>query len=250
MEAAEDDAGGLVQTLTSQPSEEQLLQALKQFRPWSSSPSQSSAAVIFALVNTTIPELWRSLASNTDSKETVRLVTECLSSVAGVNALLMRLDGLHTQAQKSSSKNEQIQLDDVMQLLSRILEGNTFSPVQVVDLCRRENARGKLLFNEYLTLVGGSRILNVVSRIAANMDNGENVWIADGKAYSRWLGKKVAEAIIKFSDGPEVDMLLGKALSLGYACNSLPCLNNNRLGHRRFNTTVTARLIDIKGSSL
>jgi hypothetical protein len=161
----------------------------------------------------------------------------------------MRLDGLHTQAQKSSSKNEQNQLDDVMQLLSLILEGDTFSPVQVIDLCRGENARGKLLFNEYLTLVGGSRILNVVSRIAANMDNGGNIWIADGKAYSRWLGKRVAEAIIKFSDGPEVDMLLGKALSLGYACNSLQYLNNNRLGHRRFNTAVTARLIDIEGSS-
>ena len=182
MEATENDTASLVQTLTSEPSEEQLFRSLKQFKPWSFSPTQSSASVIFTLVNTTIPELWRSLVSNTQSNETVRLLVDCLSSVAGVNALLMRLDGVHTQAQKLSSTNEQNQLDDVMQVLTLILEGETFSPAKVINFCRRDNAKGKLLFNEYVTLVGGSRILNVVSKVAAGMDNGGIIWIADGKA--------------------------------------------------------------------
>ena len=219
MEATENNAASFVQTLKSQPSEEQLFQSLKQFKPWSFSPTQSSASVIFTLVNTTIPELWRSLVSNTQSNETVRLLVDCLSSVAGVNALLMRLDGVHTQAQKLSSTNEQNQLDDVMQVLTLILEGETFSPAQVINFCSQDNAKGKLLFNEFVTLVGGSRILNVVSKVAAGMDYGGNIWIADGKAFSRWLGKRIEEAIVKFPEGPEVDILLGKALSLGYPCN-------------------------------
>src|ERR1700726_357814 len=117
MSTPEDETTALVDLLTSQPSEPQLSQALKQFQPQSSSPSQSSSSIIFTLVNTTIPSLWHSLFSKTDSKQTVNLLVECLSSVAGVNALLMRLDNLHTQWQKLSSKPEQLQLEDGMQVL-------------------------------------------------------------------------------------------------------------------------------------
>lgn len=238
MEVPGDDVADIVQILASKPSEEELISALKRFDSRSSSPTQSSASIVFTLVNTTIPELWRSLASNRGSKETVRLITECLSSVAGVNALLMRLDILYREAQKSSIKIEQNQLGDVLQVLTLILKGDRFSLLGVIELCRLEKANGKLLFNEYVALVGGSRILNVVSKVAASMDNGGNIWIAEGKAYSRWLGKRIGEAIIKFSDGPEVETLLGKSLSLGYPCMSLRHFNNSRLGHRRFNAYV------------
>jgi len=250
MDAADHDAAAIVQTLTSQPSEEQLLQALKQFKPWSSSPTSSSASVIFTLVNTTVPELWRSLASNTDSKETVRLLVECLSSIAGVNALLIRLDGLYTQAQKSSSKSEQTQLQDVMQILTLILEGNKFSPAEVISQCRQDKGKGRFLFNEYMTLVGGSRILNAVPKVAASMENEGNNWIAEGKAYSRWLGKKTGEAIILHPDGPEVDLLLAKSLTLGYPCNSSCLRINSRLGHRRVDASVHTRSLDIKAAIL
>lgn len=250
MDAGNHDAAALVQTFTCQPSEEQLSQGLKQFKPWSSSPTQSSASVIFTLVNITIPELWRSLASTTTSKKTVRLLTECLSSVSGVNALLLRLDSLHAQALKSSSRDEQNQLQDVLQVLSLILEGDKFCPAEVIGLCRADNSRGKLLFNEYVTLVGGSRILNVVSKVASSVDHGESYWIAEGKAYSRWLGKRIGEATYLSSDGPEVDVLLGKSLSLGYPCNPSNCVNNYRFGYRRTNAAVHTRRIDIKTAIL
>ena len=222
MSTPEDQVTGLADLLASQPSETQLFQALTQFQPQSSAPNQSSSAVIFTLVNTTIPSLWRSLSSNPDSKPTIRLLIECLSSVAGVNALLMRLDSLHTQSQKSSSNAEQIQLADVMQVLTLVLEGNNFSPMQIIRICQQDDKLGRILFNEYAMLVGGSRILNVVGKVAAGMDEGKRIWVADGKIYSRWLGKRIAEAIRQYSEGSEIDILLGKALSLGYPCNSFP----------------------------
>lgn len=133
----------------------------------------------------------------------------------------MRLDNLHTQSQKLSSKPEQRQLEDGMQVLRLILEGKNFNPGEMIRICRQDEKIGRMLFNEYAMLIGGSRILNVVGKVATAMDVGDTIWIADGKIYSRWLGKRLAEAISQSSEGREVEILLSKALSLGYPCNSL-----------------------------
>jgi hypothetical protein len=233
MDTSEEDLEASVQVLTSQPSEEKLVQVLRQFQISSSSPTSSVASVIFALVNTTLPELWRSLHANIAvSKETVRLIIECLSSVAGVNALLMRLDQLQAQRQQTSTTLEPL-LEDVLQVLSLILEGERFNPVEVIELCRRDNAKGKMMFNEYVALVGGSKILNIVSKAAVDLDTAQNFWIVDGKRYSKWFGERIGLSIIRPSDGPEVAVLIGKALSIGYPGILSTNPVNDRLFYRR-----------------
>lgn len=233
MDSTEEGLETVVQTLASQPSEEELTEALRRFQPASSSPSSPVASVIFAIVNTTLPELWRSLQAKTNSNEVVLLIVECLSSVAGVNALLMRLDQLHNQRQQLSNNSATILLEDVLEVLTRILEGKKFSPKKVIELCALDDTKNKLLFNEYAALVGGSKILNVVSKAAADLDNVANLWIADGKRYSKWFGERLGIAIIKYSERPEVAGLIVKALSLGYPCN-LPqrIIVNSRFIHR------------------
>ena len=213
---SEEHAESLLNALTSQPSQEQLTQALRQFVPFASYPSQSSAAITFAIINKTIPELWRTILS--DSKETAMLIVDCLCSVAGVNALLMRLDYLSSQMQRSSSNNEKFQFEDVLDVLIRILENNKFSPLEVLPICSGNKLPRNLLLVEYLSLVGGSKILNVVSKATIGVDMHQDVWITDGKRYSKWLGERLGLAMRLDSFVAELSMLLEKALNIGYPC--------------------------------
>src|SRR5271169_1026105 len=120
MELSGEDAEAIVKILASQPSQEALARALRQFEPNFSSPTSSTASVIFAIVNTTIPELWRSLQSNTALKKTVQLMVDCLSSISGVNALLMRLDQLHARVRHLSADNDKQQIEDALEILTMI----------------------------------------------------------------------------------------------------------------------------------
>jgi len=212
MAISEDEAKVVVQILTSQPSQEDLHNILTGFEPVAHFPSASTAAVVFALVNTTIPELWKSLQS---SSATAQLILRCLASIAGVNALIMRTDQLHRQIRDlSSSRNEKAQLVDAVQVVSLILENERFSSVSVFEFGKANGSQGKLLMNEYISLVGGSKILNVMSKVS--MDLEEKSWAADGRQYSKWLGRQCAEAIIALPSMVEVSTLVGKALTIGY----------------------------------
>jgi telomere length regulation protein len=223
MASSEDDTEAIVKALTSQPSQEDLTQALARFEPSSTSATPSAASVVFEIVNTTVPELWRSLRSNTRSNRTVHLIVSCLSSVSGVNALLMKLDQLHARVQHLSSQNDKHQLEDVLEILTLILENDKFSPARVISAFNKIDAQEKMLLSEYISLVGGSKILNVVAKSTMDFD-GRDIWISEGKRYSKWLGKRLAIAIKAHPDVPELSTILGKALNIGYPSIHIPFL--------------------------
>jgi hypothetical protein len=209
MALAEDEAKDIVQVLASQPSQADLQTVLTRFEPVATIPSSSAASIIFALVNTTIPELWRTLPPSTTQH-----IVRCLASVAGVNALLMRADQLHAQIRHTPSQNEKTQLEDAVQVLGLILENGRFTAVRVFEDAMTSGIQGKLLMSEYIALVAGSKILNLVSRVSMELE--EKSWISDGKEFSRWLGRQCAGAINILPNLPEISTLLGKALSIGY----------------------------------
>ena len=219
MELSDEDSRSIVKTLTSQPSQEELTKALSLFEPSSTYATSYFASIIFAIVNTTIPELWQSLHTNiTDNSKTINLIVGCLSSVSGVNALLMRLDQLYLQIRHQSSQNEKHQLEDILEILTLILENDKFSPKAVINSLLSGNMKTKMLFNEYVLLAGGSRILNMVSKITTELDLKKDLWIGDGKKYSKWLGQEVGKATKLYPDNTEVSTLFGKALNIGYPC--------------------------------
>ena len=218
MSFADDEAKSIVQILNSQPDQQQLLETLRLFQPFSICASSAVASVIFTVVNTTLPELWRSLrSSSAESKEAISLITFCLSSISGVNALLLRLDQLRAQTQQSLA-NETPQLEDIIDVLTLILEDDEFSPATVIDACLRNGLKGKMLLNEYISIVAGSKILSIVSKISLDLSNEKGFWISDGKRYSRWLGHRLSSAIKAHSDTSEVALLLSKSLNIGYPC--------------------------------
>jgi acyl-CoA-binding protein len=221
MNLSEQDKDSIVKTLTSQPSQNDLTQALSLFKPSSIGATPATASVIFALVNTTIPELWRSIHSNPQgSREAITLLVNCLSSVSGVNALLIRVDQVHARIQHLAADNEKSQLDDILDVLTLILEGDGFIPSTVICGNTENGTKGKMLVNEYISLVGGSRLLNVVSKVSVDLDEESRTWISDGKKYSKWLGKQLGVAMKEYQEVPEVSTLLGRALSIGYPCTS------------------------------
>src|SRR5579859_3865030 len=206
------DTESIVKTLTSQPSLQELKDVLRQFEPYASAPTPSTASVIFAIVSTTIPELWRSLTT-TESKEVKILIISCLSCIGGVNALLMRMDQVHRQLQRSSTEKEKVLLEETLEVLCLILEGDKLSPSKMITSFMEDGMRGKMLFNEYVALVGGSKILNVVSKVCVSLERKE-VWAADGKKYSKWLGEEIGKAVKTYSNTEELSTLLGKGLSI------------------------------------
>ena len=217
MHLSEEDRDAIVKTLTSKPSQNDLSQALRLFTPSSAAATATSASIIFALVNTTVPEVWRSLRSNSrESKDTVALLVSCLSSVGGMNALLMRLDQVHGRIRHLSADYEKSQLEDIIEVLTLILEGHGFTPAAVIRGNIQNGAEGKMLLNQYISLVGGSKLLNVVSKISMDLAEEKRTWISDGKKYSKWLGKHLGIAIKELTDVSEVSTLLGKSLSIGY----------------------------------
>ena len=220
MDESDDDIRSIVRTLTSRPSEDQLVLALRRFEPSSSSPTPSSASVTFAIVNTTIPELWRSLRlDKTTSKTIIPLLVDCLSSITGVNALLMRLNQIYTQIKHQPSNNDKCQLEDALEILTVILESEKFSPENAIATYTRNDGKSKLLFNEYMSLVGGSKILNVSSKVALDLHIEGDFWISDGKRYSKWLGEKIAMGVKSLTGVVEITTLLERALNIGFPCN-------------------------------
>lgn len=225
MSLSEDDAAAIVKTLTSQPSQEELNGALRQFEQFSSHATQPTASVVFAIVNTTIPEVWRSLHSNGgESSRTVQLTVSCLSSVSGVNALLAQLGQARARVQHLFSGNEKHHLEDVLEVLALILRNDKFSPSRVLNTYLQSGLEGEMLLNEYISLVGGSKLLNVVSKTAVDLDDDKRNWVSDGKKYSNWLGECLATVIKVHTEAPEASKLFEKALSIGYPCSSLKFL--------------------------
>jgi hypothetical protein len=119
-----------------------------------------------------------------------------------------------------AADNEKSQLDDILDVLTLILEGDGFIPSTVICGNTENGTKGKMLVNEYISLVGGSRLLNVVSKVSVDLDEESRTWISDGKKYSKWLGKQLGVAMKEYQEVPEVSTLLGRALSIGYPCTS------------------------------
>ena len=131
----------------------------------------------------------------------------------------MRMDQVHTRIRHLSAENEKSQLEDILDVLSLILEGDGFTPATVIRGNTENGTKGKMLLNEYISLVGGSKLLNVVSKVSMDLDDGKRTWISEGKKYGSWLGKTLGVAIKLYPEVPEVSTLLGRALSIGYPCN-------------------------------
>ena len=199
-------------------------------------PGPKASEIIFTLVNSTAPDYWQVLSEEetSDHVKGKYLFVSCLSSVAGLGAIVARLRSLSSQLQDPQGPAKIpaagiIQLmDDMLALLEHILchDGFIASVWRDVTSSIARTSLKSLQWREFLSLVASGKLLSVASEaVHASKDRLNAVqndkWIGDGRRYAAWLGENIKDMNVDISDDDHdgraaVSQLLGKAMTLGY----------------------------------
>jgi len=194
-------------------------------------PDPVAANIVYQLVNTTIPDYWRTLQQpGLQEKQLV----ECLRNPCGVGNILTRLRPLITDCQQKkpvgNERDSASHIEDLLDVLGKALEGDEFLKKIWVDVeDHAKNAgQAKLIWRELVSQVASGRILSVVAEaedVLKERDRPRKTgWLGDGKKYASWLGRNIA-MLMKGAGNSEqstaavLDMC-SKTLSLGYTGKS------------------------------
>lgn len=216
-------------------------------------PSPTGAQIVHVLVTDIAPNYWTLLqedaigdpASRKKSAKGVFtsalcLFLDCVRSLPGINAVLLRLRAL-TQEAKSEKKDVKrpdliANLRITLALLEAILEGT--------DCIRRlwasasveadGPAKRRPLAQEYLSLFGSGRIISYAAEAGDLLSHASDktrsegtVWVLNGADYSSWLARNVTQWImqdISPDDARLCSDLLARSLRLGYSGMSCSCV--------------------------
>ncbi|KAK4180776.1 telomere length regulation protein-domain-containing protein [Triangularia setosa] len=206
-------------------------------------PSPISAQLVQVLVSEIVTNHWILLKEDAgDSKNSgFRLLLYCLSSVTGINAILVRLRGLiqeHKAETEGPGKLKRpdihLNLETLLDLLENLLKGGGWI-LEAWQTAKASNGsdavtsamRMRPRVQEMLSLFGGGKIVSLAAEaesiVKANKtakDNNCEVWVADAQQYTMWLGRNIATWQLSDAalDSPKfVSDLFSKGLKLGHA---------------------------------
>jgi hypothetical protein len=191
-------------------------------------PSAAAAQLLNVLVARVIPDRWWTLASTGASqadKAIKRLLLSCMSSPAGIGALLARVQGLLASSQlRQPGSSEHAIFKDTVSFFASMVYHKTF----VKDLLSQIQSSGgkpgqqQALWTEATSSLAGSKILNVFLEAGAVSELKDEIppWLQDARDYSRWLGVNIASSGISLAASNEeawkmLASFLKRALSLG-----------------------------------
>lgn len=205
-------------------------------------PTPLSAQLVQVLVSEIVPNYWAVLVEDAPSAKTsgLKLLLSCVSSITGVNAILVRLRALIQEAKseaadKTKRPDISLNLGILLDVLCRVFEGDEWllEAWQVATSGQDAPAKVRPRVHEILATVGGGRIPSLaaeaeeVSRtINANKTVGD-VWPADSSQYTRWLGRNIVAWQLSDQAPTEPKFgsdLVAKALRLGHSGKSVHCL--------------------------
>lgn len=233
----------VLQILKSQPGHDDVLDVIEYLHNSIGSsefnikrPSPQAAQVLNVLATTTIPDHWTNLQAATNNgvsgtqtveQQSAKLL-ECLTSAAGIGALLTQIKTLLRGTGESEGKpssQDSTTIKDLLLVLQRILE----TP-QVIFLLWSDTIsliesklQQQVIWRELISLIAGGKILSAASEAyqacKAMMDVGTDIWIADGSSYAEWLGREISSIIVKVkaTELSATTQLFGRSLSLGYS---------------------------------
>jgi len=189
-------------------------------------PGPISAQIINALVTVTVPDYWRIFERN--GKDRSKLV-KCLRNVSGLGAIMSRLRPLIADCRRKKSVDQTRepahQLEDLLGVLSQILEGDSTSSSIWTDIQGRSltPSQKTLMWKEYISLTAAGKVLSTAAQTEDVLKEGDiardEVWCSNGFEYASWLGRNIGAMIVKDSsmDGlSAATQLCGKSLTLGY----------------------------------
>ncbi|MCJ1378196.1 telomere binding protein [Xylographa soralifera] len=201
-------------------------------------PGAEAAKIINVLVNDIIPSYWHVwIGSESHSYNRQRkLLLRCLTSIAGIGALVTRLRSLNPETGEAQAtiktRLEQAptaQLtDDLVNFLEALLErdnvvDNIWTTIYINPVI---SIRKELLWKELASLLAGGRLLSAVAEAqdrhrSTDPIDKQSSWLGSGQFYSAWLGRNILFMIIHGEDNftrkhKDAARLLSKALTLGY----------------------------------
>ncbi|KUI66913.1 DNA replication checkpoint protein tel2 [Cytospora mali] len=215
----------------------------------SGAPGPQTARVIQILVTEIVPNYWTLLKESSMGNDTsdVAFLLDSLRSLAGLNAILLRLRTL-TQEQKSETADVKrsdivLNLNILLELLCEVLDGSDrISQLWTSTSANSDSMRKRILSREFVNVIGGGRIISLSAEADALVPQeakGKIVWIADGVEYSKWLARNVVSWPKRASSPEEMKLaadLLSKAMHLGYSDSVIrhileDLINEAQLGH-------------------
>ena len=203
-------------------------------------PSPLSAQLVQVLVSEIVPNYWALLVEDVHQPKTsgLRLLLYCLSSIAAVNALLVRLKAL-VQESKSESAGKlrrpdiSLNLGILLDLLCRVLQGDGWllEAYRVATSGKDGPARVRPRLQEIVSTFGGGRVVSLaaeaeeIAKADASGNNVTDIWPADSLQYTHWLGRNLVSLVLSELPPEEtkfVSELFAKALRLGNSGTSAP----------------------------
>ncbi|KAK4197886.1 telomere length regulation protein-domain-containing protein [Triangularia verruculosa] len=211
-----------LQVLKQQPSYDELIATLRFLSrhhpdndiPTIRLPSPTSAQVVQVLVSEIVTNHWIILKEDAgDSKNSgYKLLLYCLSSITGINAILVRLRAL-IQEYKSDTEGSgkvkrpdiHLNLETLLDLLATLLKGDGWI-LEAWQTARTSTGgdaatsavRMRPRVQEILALFGGGRIVSLAAEaeaiVKANKtakDDNYDIWVADAQQYTTWLGRNI-----------------------------------------------------------
>ncbi|KAH6619524.1 telomere length regulation protein-domain-containing protein [Chaetomium sp. MPI-SDFR-AT-0129] len=226
---AEPDYDSLISILTflSQPK-----------TPSIKSPTPLSAQLIQVFVSEIVPNYWALLNEDVHQaqktkKSGLNLLLFCLSSITGVNAILVRLRAL-TQEAKGSNQPNQLKRPDVslnlgilLDLLGRVLQPDNWllETYKVAVGGGEVPAKLRPRVQEIVSTIGGGRIVSLAAEAEDVLKNdsaskrADGVWLAASKQFTRWLARNIV-SLLRSDPGTDekkfTSSVFGKALRLGH----------------------------------
>ena len=203
-------------------------------------PSPLSAQLIQVLVSEIVPNYWALLVEDAHQPKHsgLKLLLYCLSSIAAVNAILVRLKALVQEAKseataKLNRPDISLNLGILLDLLSRVLQGDGWllEAYRVATSGADGPARLRPRLQEIVATFGGGRVVSLAAEaehVAQSKDSGKkvaNVWPADSLQYTRWLGRNVLSWVssdLAQEDAKFGSELFAKALRLGHSGKVAP----------------------------
>ncbi|EAQ92860.1 hypothetical protein CHGG_01095 [Chaetomium globosum CBS 148.51] len=203
-------------------------------------PSPLNAQLIQVLVAEIVPNYWALLVEDIHQAKNsgLRLLLYCVSSITGVNAILVRLRALIQETKSEASTDIKrpdipLNLGILLDLLCRVLEGDGWilEAYRLATSSHEPAARVKPRVQEIVATFGASRIISLAAEAEdilkgnSAVKNIDNIWPADSLHYTQWLGRNIVTLALSDLTPSETKLgpdLFAKALRLGHFVGGLP----------------------------
>lgn len=188
-----------------------------------------SAKIIQILVTQIVPNYWPLLKESPASDENadLKMLLDTLRSLAGLNAVLLRLRTLiqEHKADTSGGKRSDVllNLNITLELLCEILDGDDRIARMWASISADSDAvKRRILTREFVNVLGGGRVVSISAEgdaLATKVEKSTFIWAADGVKYTEWLARNIitlSKQAQTLENKNAAAHLMSKGMHLGY----------------------------------